>query len=190
MTIAQCQPNLIGRSFPYISMIYWYGSLSSGTLVITVGIKIKSLETESDNLVKLNSSSLNNLSMKHYVKSVQIRSFFWSAFFCIRTEYRKIRTRKNSVFTHFSRSERNCKYSSVIYFRTISFSIVPVDFFWGGGGRYVGHRRLCSNFCNYSSSLFKNHTKLFINIFPCAFYIFYHTWYIVISFSNINTTLM
>ena len=53
----------------------------------------------------------------HYVKSVQIRSFFWSVFSCIRTEYGlntdspcsvecgKIRTRKNSVFWHFSRSD-------------------------------------------------------------------------------------
>ena len=32
------------------------------------------------------------------------RSFFWSVFSFIRTEYRKIRTRKNSVFGHFSRS--------------------------------------------------------------------------------------
>ena len=38
------------------------------------------------------------------VKSVQIRSFFWSVFSCIRTEYRKIRTRKNSIFGYFSRS--------------------------------------------------------------------------------------
>ena len=30
--------------------------------------------------------------------------FFWSVFSCIRTEYRKIPTRKNSVFGHFSRS--------------------------------------------------------------------------------------
>ena len=53
----------------------------------------------------------NNL---HCVKSVQIRSYFWSVFSCILTEYgellriqfeyRKIRTRKNSVFGHFSRS--------------------------------------------------------------------------------------
>ena len=42
---------------------------------------------------------------KHYVKSVQMRSFFWSVFPCIRTGYRKIRTRKNSVFGYFSRSE-------------------------------------------------------------------------------------
>ena len=34
----------------------------------------------------------------HCVKSVQIRSFFWSRFSCIQSEYRKIRTTKNSVF--------------------------------------------------------------------------------------------
>ena len=40
----------------------------------------------------------------HWVKSLQIQSFFWSVFSCIWTEYRKIRARKNSVFGHFSRS--------------------------------------------------------------------------------------
>ena len=35
--------------------------------------------------------------MAHCVKSIQIQSFFWF-------EYRKIQTRKNSVFGHFSRS--------------------------------------------------------------------------------------
>ena len=40
----------------------------------------------------------------HCVKSVQIRSHFWSAFSCIRTKYRKIRTRNNFVFGQFSRS--------------------------------------------------------------------------------------
>ena len=40
----------------------------------------------------------------HCVKSVQIRSFFWSVFSCIWTEYKKLRTRKKSVFGHFSRS--------------------------------------------------------------------------------------
>ena len=34
--------------------------------------------------------------LSHYVKRVQIRSFFWSVFSCIRT-------RKTSVFWHFSR---------------------------------------------------------------------------------------
>ena len=36
--------------------------------------------------------------MNHCLKSVQIRSFFWSVLSCIRT-------RKDSVFGHFSRSE-------------------------------------------------------------------------------------
>ena len=39
------------------------------------------------------------------VKSVQIWSYYWSVFSCILTEYRKIRTRNNSLFGHFSRSE-------------------------------------------------------------------------------------
>ena len=38
------------------------------------------------------------------VKSVQIQSYFWSVFSCTWIEYRKIRTRNNSVFGHFSRS--------------------------------------------------------------------------------------
>ena len=38
----------------------------------------------------------------HCVKSFHIRSFFWSIFSCIQSEYRKIRTRKNSVFGLFS----------------------------------------------------------------------------------------
>ena len=41
----------------------------------------------------------------HCVKITQIRSCFWSVFSCIRTEYRKIQTRNNSVFGKFSRSE-------------------------------------------------------------------------------------
>ena len=49
----------------------------------------------------------------HCVKSVQIRSYFWSAFpvfglyfvnLRIESEYRKIRTRNNFVFGHFSLS--------------------------------------------------------------------------------------
>ena len=37
------------------------------------------------------------------MKSVQLQSFFWS-------EYRKIRTRKNSVFGHFSRNVKTVNY--------------------------------------------------------------------------------
>ena len=43
------------------------------------------------------------------VKSVQIRSYFWSVFSCIQSEYRKIRTRNNSAFRHFS-----CKVSCTL----------------------------------------------------------------------------
>ena len=43
---------------------------------------------------------------RHCVKSVQIRSYFWSVFSCIQSEHRKIRTRNNSVFGHFSRTEK------------------------------------------------------------------------------------
>ena len=56
--------SLLVRSFPYISMICWYESLPSGTFVITVGIKNKSLDAEFDNLLNLTSSSLINLLMK------------------------------------------------------------------------------------------------------------------------------
>ena len=38
-----------------------------------------------------------------YSVSVQRRSFFWSVFSCIRTEYRKIRTRKLRIWTLFTR---------------------------------------------------------------------------------------
>ena len=54
----------------------------------------------------------------HCIKIVQIRSFFWSVFSHIRTEYGdasvslriqsecgKMQTRKNSVFGHFLRSD-------------------------------------------------------------------------------------
>ena len=41
---------------------------------------------------------------KHCVKSVQIWSFLWSEFSRIQSECRKIRTRKHSVFGHFSRT--------------------------------------------------------------------------------------
>ena len=58
---------------------------------------------------------MTHFNRMHCVKNVQIRSFFWSVFSRIRTEYGvslriqsecgKTRTRKNSVFGHFSRSD-------------------------------------------------------------------------------------
>ena len=63
----------------------------------------------------------------HCVKSVQIRSCFWSVFYCVWTEYKeilriqskwgKMRTRNNSVFGHFSRSEFSGKYMKVILWK-------------------------------------------------------------------------
>ena len=53
----------------------------------------------------------------HCVKSVQIRSFFWSIYSCVQSEYRKIRTRKNSAFGHFSRT---CQISKMELFVKIT----------------------------------------------------------------------
>ena len=39
------------------------------------------------------------------MKNVQIRSFFWSVFSYIQSKYRKMRTRKYSVFGYFSLSD-------------------------------------------------------------------------------------
>ena len=47
---------------------------------------------------------------EHCVKSVQIRSCFWSVISFIRTEYSKMRTRKNSAFGHFSLSVKTVNY--------------------------------------------------------------------------------
>ena len=47
--------------------------------------------------------NINSIKPAHCVKSVHIRSFFWS-------KYRKIRTRKNPVLGHIS---RNSKYRGV-----------------------------------------------------------------------------
>ena len=60
--------------------------------------------------------------LMHCLKSAQIRSYFWSVFSCIRTEYgeilrilptqseyRKKRTRNKSVFGHFSRNPNTKK---------------------------------------------------------------------------------
>ena len=69
----------------------------------------------------------------HFVKSVQIRSIFWSVFFHIRTEYGeirslrvqsecgKIRTKKYSVFWHFSRSDIPGKHNIFVDFASRQF---------------------------------------------------------------------
>ena len=52
------------------------------------------------------SCGVSENSFNHCSKSVQIRSFFRSVFFCVWPECRKIPTRKNSVFGNFLSSER------------------------------------------------------------------------------------
>ena len=47
-------------------------------------------------------------------KSVKTRSFLWSMFSCIQCKYREVKTRKTSVFGHFSRSGSFCFRSSSV----------------------------------------------------------------------------
>ena len=67
--------------------------------------------------------------MKHYVKSVQIRSDFWSVFSCIQSEYRNMQ-----VFGHFSRSKLLSITFSYLLQRTPNYhcvkSVQMRNFFW------------------------------------------------------------
>ena len=74
----------------------------------------------------------------HCVKSVQMRSFFWSVFSYIWTKYRKIQTRKSSVFGHFSRSEysqvlrKNCSPSINLLVNRYTFQKINTPHKFGG----------------------------------------------------------
>ena len=57
--------------------------------------------------------------MSDCVEIVQIRSFFLSVFPCIQSQYRKIQTRNNSVFGHFSRN---------VFYRHLN--IILIYFYW------------------------------------------------------------
>ena len=68
----------------------------------------------------------------HCMKSVQIQSYFWSVFSCIwieyedlrsiQSEYRKIRTRNNSVFGDFSHSGYSATKSLYFHKRAPSYT--------------------------------------------------------------------
>ena len=63
---------------------------------------------------------------EHCVKSVQIRSYFWSIFSCIRT-------RNNSVFGHFSRSvtDQNVQENLIILCCVLQVHVVSIlKFIW------------------------------------------------------------
>ena len=55
------------------------------------------------------------------MKCVQIRSFVCSVFFRIQSECEKIRTRKNSLFGHFSRSDKHRHIQETVKHTRISF---------------------------------------------------------------------
>ena len=71
-----------------------------------------------------NHKSLYDSIKYHCVKSVEIRSFFWSIFSCIQSKYRKIRTRKKlriwTLFTqciqHTLKNKRYCAIISLSVF--------------------------------------------------------------------------
>ena len=69
---------------------------------LLVRVQLQSLKLQISFLLRARSSL--TFRKLHCVKCVQIQSYFWSVFSCIRTEYGKIRTRKNHVLGHFSRS--------------------------------------------------------------------------------------
>ena len=61
-------------------------------------------EIEDILLILMKTMQVTQILLRISVKRVQIRSFFWSVFSHIWTEYGKIRTRKNFVFGYFSRN--------------------------------------------------------------------------------------
>ena len=59
---------------------------------------INILNSKNIAILSIHAMMNNEIYTMHCLKSVQIRTFFWS-------EYKKIRTRKNSVFGHVSRND-------------------------------------------------------------------------------------
>ena len=61
-------------------------------------------------------------SVYHCVKSVHIRRFFWSVYSRIQSECGKIRTRKNSVYGHFTQCMPIIDVFNVLSFRSFANS--------------------------------------------------------------------
>ena len=59
-------------------------------------------------LLNINQQALYTVNFRQ-AKSVKVQSYFWSAFSCIQSKYKKIRTRNNSLIGHFSHNVRYLK---------------------------------------------------------------------------------
>ena len=108
----------------------------------------------------------------HCVKSVQIRIYFWSVFFCIRTEYRKIRTRNNSHLDTFH-AVMCIKYIQNVYHISTNFCVHFV---------YKIIRIMADKFC--IQNLYKDFSKCgihfvykhFVNILYTSILIYKKCW--------------
>ena len=91
-------------------------------------------------LKKMKPLSFHSNSTTHCMKSVQMQSYLWSVFpvfglnteiygvnLSIQSEYRKIRTRNNSVFGHFSCSDWNCNPNQNIWNKANKSSKIGQD---------------------------------------------------------------
>ena len=90
------------------------------------------------------------------LKCVQIRSLFWSLFSRIQCECGKIRTRKNPVFGHFSRSDLSSKITFYLNKSTIRSCMEYRCLIWISAPSYyldiwISHRNkyLCINHRNW-----------------------------------------
>ena len=72
----------------------------------------------------------------------KIYFYFWSVFSCVQSEYRKIRTRNNSVFRHFSRSA--CLVFWYVFFIFKSFCVISC-------GLFLFFNSVLFNFCDVTS---------------------------------------
>ena len=97
LTFIQSRTKLFYRHFAYSDKSF--PCLPLKQKIFCKNIKCSIYSTREKEILIIGSTNNNKYTnTKHCVKSVQIRSFFWS-------ECGKIPTRKNSVFGHFSRSD-------------------------------------------------------------------------------------
>ena len=85
----------------YVAIYFSFGPFDSSSVfrILHITYKIHRCQIK-------NTSNFELYYVINCVKSVQIRSYCWSAFSCIQSKYRKIWARNNSVFGHFSRSDK------------------------------------------------------------------------------------